>query len=63
MQTMYQISSSEFGTILIRRRKIAKAFRWWLRDNGYNFSCTHFLMNGDNKTVEQKNLFLERVTA
>jgi len=34
MKTFYRISSEELGTVLIRRRKIAKALRWWLRENG-----------------------------
>jgi hypothetical protein len=34
MKTFYRISSDELGTVLIRRRKIAKALRWWLRENG-----------------------------
>ncbi|MGI6338847.1 MAG: hypothetical protein ACOXZV_05640 [Bacteroidales bacterium] len=34
MKTLYQITSSETGTVLLRRRKIAKALRWWLREKG-----------------------------
>jgi hypothetical protein len=47
MKTVYKITSDEIGTILIRRRKIAKAYRWWLRDNGYNFTFSYFSMESD----------------
>jgi hypothetical protein len=30
--------------ILLRKRKIAKAFRWWLRENGIAYSST-FIIN------------------
>ena len=33
MKTLYQITSSETGTVILRRRKIAKALRWWLRED------------------------------
>jgi hypothetical protein len=47
MKTIYKISSDETGTILIRRRKIAKAFRWWLRDNGFNFKHSYSTVDSD----------------
>jgi hypothetical protein len=47
MKTIYKISSEETGTILIRRRKIAKAFRWWLRDNGFNFKHSYSTVESD----------------
>jgi len=43
MKTHYQIKSDKIGTILLRRRKIAKALRWWLREKGYNYTSTFFL--------------------
>jgi len=44
MKTLYKISSEETGTVVIRRRKIAKALRRWLRENG--IPCNHtFYMN------------------
>ena len=42
MKTVYQITSNEIGTILLRRRKIAKALRWWLRENGFTYTSTFF---------------------
>jgi hypothetical protein len=41
MKTVFQITTKETGVIVLRRRKIAKAFRWWLRENGYVFKSTH----------------------
>jgi len=44
MKIIYQIKSDVTGMILLKRRKIAKSLRWWLRENGfeftYNFSCS-----------------------
>jgi hypothetical protein len=44
MKTVYKFKSDVTGKILLRRRKIAKSLRWWLRENGfeftYNFSCS-----------------------
>jgi len=39
MKTLYKISSEETGTVVIKRRKIARALRRWLRENG--ISCSH----------------------
>jgi hypothetical protein len=35
MKTLYQITSNETGTVFLKRRKIAKALRWWLREKRY----------------------------
>lgn len=43
MKTFYQIESSETGTVILKRRKIAKALRWWLRENGHQFEHLFFL--------------------
>jgi len=43
MKTLYEISSAETGTIVIRRRKIAKALRRWLRENGFSFEHKFYL--------------------
>ncbi len=40
MKTFYQITAKEIGTVTLRRRKIAKALRWWLRENGY--ACKYY---------------------
>jgi aspartyl-tRNA synthetase len=43
MRTIYRIRSKELGEFLLKRRKIAKALRWWLRENGFTFTSTFFL--------------------
>lgn len=43
MKTIYRISSKEMGTVLLKRRKIAKALRWWLRENGFVFKYMFFV--------------------
>lgn len=40
MKTFYQISSEETGTVVIKRRKIAKALRRWLREKGFSYNQT-----------------------
>jgi hypothetical protein len=42
MKTFYQIASNETGTVILRRRKIAKALRWWLRQNGFTYTYSIF---------------------
>lgn len=43
MKTLYEISSQETGTVLLRRRKIAKALRRWLRENEVAFDHRFFV--------------------
>jgi len=43
MKTFYRISSQELGTVMLRRRKIAKALRWWLRENGFDYKYVFFV--------------------
>jgi predicted RNA-binding protein YlqC (UPF0109 family) len=43
MKTFYRISSEETGKVLLKRRKIAKALRWWLRENGFKYESTFFV--------------------
>jgi hypothetical protein len=50
MKTFYQITSKETGVIMLRRRKIAKAFRWWLRENGYECKSSHCIKYTGNPT-------------
>jgi hypothetical protein len=38
MKVYFEITSIETGTVLIRRRKISKALRSWLRENGTTYS-------------------------
>ncbi|MCU0472815.1 MAG: hypothetical protein MUC93_05535 [Bacteroidales bacterium] len=42
MKVLYQIKSEATGPVLIRHRKIAKALRWWLRENGFPFEYNYF---------------------
>lgn len=43
MKTHYRINSVEIGEVFLKRRKIAKALRWWLRENGYTYTSAFFL--------------------
>jgi len=52
-KTIYRITSNEFGEILLKRRKIAKALRWWLRENGFSYKSTILSVN-----TNQNYLFL-----
>jgi hypothetical protein len=42
MKAHFKITSEETGTVLLRSRRIAKALRWWLRQNGFNYEHTFF---------------------
>ena len=42
MKTFYRISSNETGDVFLRKRKIAKAYRWWLRENGFTYNSSFF---------------------
>ena len=44
VKILFQITSPETGKVLIRRREIARALRWWLRDNGIEYDYTYFLI-------------------
>lgn len=41
MKTIYRITIQEHEVILLKKRKIAKAFRWWLRENGYKYNSSY----------------------
>ncbi len=43
MRIIYQITSDEMGTVFLRKRKIAKALRWWLKKNGYAYKYIFFV--------------------
>jgi hypothetical protein len=43
MRPIYRIDSQELGEVLLRRRKIAKALRWWLRENGHTYTSTFYM--------------------
>ena len=45
MKVIYKVSAQEIGTIYLKRRKIAKAFRWWLRENGIPFQYSYSFNN------------------
>jgi hypothetical protein len=59
MKTLYRITSKETGLIVLRRRKIAKAFRWWLRENGFDCKSTHCLKYEQN-TIHDNVMLAER---
>jgi len=42
MKVHYQIKSEETGMVLLRQRKIAKALRRWLRENGFSFQYNYY---------------------
>lgn len=44
MKTLYHITSWETGTVVLKRRKIAKALRWWLREHGFTFQYYYSIM-------------------
>jgi hypothetical protein len=44
MKVLFQITSNETGKVVIRRRKIAKALRWWLRERGIVYDYAYFLI-------------------
>lgn len=44
MKILFQITSRETGRVLIRRRKIAKALRWWLREKGIMYDYTYYMI-------------------
>jgi len=46
MRTIYRINSAEIGEVLLKRRRIAKALRWWLRENGHTFTSSFFINKG-----------------
>lgn len=43
MKTYYQITAEEIGIVLLRKRKIAKALRRWLRENGLPYEYVFFV--------------------
>jgi hypothetical protein len=42
MRTYYEISSEVTGKVLLKRRKIAKALRLWLNENGISYKYIFF---------------------
>jgi len=48
MRTFYQITSAETGRVVLRCRKIAKALRWWLRGNGYEFQHGFYVRDSES---------------
>lgn len=58
MKTFYQITSAETGTIVLKRRKIAKALRWWLRENGHPYKYKFFVSeDGSENLNDQEKSF------
>ncbi|HMT66327.1 MAG TPA: hypothetical protein PK005_08715 [Bacteroidales bacterium] len=44
MKILFEITSTETGKVLIKRRRIARALRWWLRDNGIAYDYIYYLI-------------------
>jgi len=42
MRTYYEISSEATGKVLLKRRKIAKALRLWLSEQGVSYRYIFF---------------------
>jgi len=42
MKVIYKVTSEATGIVLLKRRKIAKALRWWLRENGFDFKYSYY---------------------
>jgi len=42
MKARFLITSDETGTVILRRKRIAKALRWWLRQNGFRYRFNFF---------------------
>jgi hypothetical protein len=42
MRTFYRITAIEIGTVLLKRRKIAKALRRWLNEKGFTYQYDYF---------------------
>jgi hypothetical protein len=45
MKVFYKITSEETGTVILKKRKIAKALRWWLNKNEYSFKYVYFVVS------------------
>jgi hypothetical protein len=43
MKTYYQITAEGIGIVLLRKRKIAKALRRWLRENGLSYEYSFYI--------------------
>ena len=54
MKAFYQITSIKTGTIVLKRRKVAKALRWWLRENGYPYKYIFFVSQDDSQALPIK---------
>ena len=42
MKAHFLITSEEIGTVLLKNRKIAKALRRWLSENGFTYMHSFF---------------------
>ena len=43
MRTFYRITISDSEQVILKNRKISKALRRWLRQNGINFKSDFFV--------------------
>jgi hypothetical protein len=60
LKARFLITSDEFGTVLLRRRRIAKALRWWLRQNGFTYKNNFFANRPSLQTMVAKNILNKR---
>jgi hypothetical protein len=47
MRPVYCINSMELGEVFLKRRKIAKALRLWLNENGYIYKSSFYFNRFD----------------
>lgn len=45
MRALYRITAEEMGTVILRRRKIVKALKRWLRENNIVYESSFYLFN------------------
>jgi len=45
MRAVYRITAEEIGTVILRRRKIVKALKRWLRENNIVYESSFYLFN------------------
>lgn len=43
MKAIYEIDSEVTGKVLLKKRKIAKGLRRWLKENGFSFTYSYYI--------------------
>lgn len=44
MRALYRISAQDIGSVALKKRRIAKALRWWLRENELPFEYSFYIV-------------------